>query len=117
MAEDSPAHPDPNSESVTPAAPPAAAKPQPDQDASEPAIADTVADSIGEAIAGSGAGRLLLGLARLEEVVTEERGRADREDLLRFQVNEIDTLRDAQEDLVRSIDLWADHSTWDTAWA
>jgi len=33
--------------------------------------------------------------ARLEEVVTEERGRADREDLLRFQVDEIDSLRDA----------------------
>ena len=35
--------------------------------------------------------------SRLEGVVTEERGRADREDLLRFQVNEIDTLRDALE--------------------
>jgi DNA repair protein RecN (Recombination protein N) len=34
---------------------------------------------------------------RLEEVVTEERGRADREDLLRFQVNEIEALRDALE--------------------
>ncbi|MFW2390287.1 MAG: DNA repair protein RecN [Polyangiales bacterium] len=33
----------------------------------------------------------------LEEVVTEERGRADREDLLRYQVNEIDTLREAIE--------------------
>ena len=33
--------------------------------------------------------------ARLEEVVTEERGRADREDLLRFQVDEIDSLRGA----------------------
>ena len=35
--------------------------------------------------------------ARLEEVVTEERGRIDREDLLRYQVNEIDTLREALE--------------------
>jgi len=35
--------------------------------------------------------------ARLEEVVTEERGKADREDLLRYQVNEIETLRDALE--------------------
>jgi len=34
---------------------------------------------------------------RLEEVVTEERGKVDREDLLRFQVNEIDTLREALE--------------------
>jgi DNA repair protein RecN (Recombination protein N) len=33
--------------------------------------------------------------ARLEEVVNEERGRADRADLLRFQVTEIDALRDA----------------------
>lgn len=53
MAEDSPAQPDPSSKPVTPAAPPAAAKPQPEQVAPEPAIADTVADSIGEAIAGS----------------------------------------------------------------
>lgn len=53
MAEDSPAQPDPRSESVAPASIPAAAKPQPDQDAPEPAIADTVADSIGEAIVGS----------------------------------------------------------------
>ena len=40
--------------------------------------------------------------AQLEEVVTEERGRVDREDLLRFQVNEIDELRDvieSEEDL------------------
>jgi DNA repair protein RecN (Recombination protein N) len=36
--------------------------------------------------------------ARLEEVVTEERGKVDREDLLRFQVNEIDALRDMLED-------------------
>lgn len=49
MAEESPAQPDPNSESATPAA----GKQQQDQVAPEPAIADTVADSIGEAIAGS----------------------------------------------------------------
>jgi len=35
--------------------------------------------------------------ARLEEIVTEERGKADREDLLRYQVNEIESLRDALE--------------------
>ncbi|MGB5351318.1 MAG: DNA repair protein RecN, partial [Polyangiales bacterium] len=35
--------------------------------------------------------------ARLEEVVTEERGKADREDLLRYQLNEIETLREALE--------------------
>ncbi len=35
--------------------------------------------------------------ARLDEVVTEERGKADREDLLRYQVNEIETLREAIE--------------------
>ena len=35
--------------------------------------------------------------AELEEVVTEERGKADREDLLRYQVNEIETLREALE--------------------
>jgi len=35
--------------------------------------------------------------SRLEEVVTEERGKADREDLLRYQVNEIETLREALE--------------------
>jgi DNA repair protein RecN (Recombination protein N) len=40
-------------------------------------------------------GALVDAAARLEEVVTEERGRADREDLLRFQVDEIDSLRDA----------------------
>jgi DNA repair protein RecN (Recombination protein N) len=34
---------------------------------------------------------------RLEKVVTEERGRADREDLLRFQVREIDELRPVME--------------------
>ncbi|KPK66650.1 MAG: hypothetical protein AMS21_01660 [Gemmatimonas sp. SG8_38_2] len=35
--------------------------------------------------------------ARLEAVVTEERGRLDREDLLRFQVQEIDDLREVLE--------------------
>ena len=40
---------------------------------------------------------LLGAVARLEEVVTEERGKADREDLLRYQVSEIETLRDALE--------------------
>ncbi len=35
--------------------------------------------------------------AQLEEVVTEERGRVDREDLLRYQVNEIDSLREVVE--------------------
>lgn len=35
--------------------------------------------------------------ARLEAVVTEERGRLDREDLLRFQVREIDELREVLE--------------------
>ena len=35
--------------------------------------------------------------ARLEQVVTEERGKADREDLLRYQVNEIESLREALE--------------------
>jgi DNA repair protein RecN (Recombination protein N) len=35
--------------------------------------------------------------ARLEEVVTEERGRIDREDLLRYQVSEIESLRDVLE--------------------
>ena len=40
---------------------------------------------------------LLEAAARLEEVVTEERGKADREDLLRYQVSEIETLRDALE--------------------
>ncbi|MGB8221517.1 MAG: DNA repair protein RecN [Polyangiales bacterium] len=41
--------------------------------------------------------------ARLEEVVTEERGKVDREDLLRFQVDEIDTIREvlnSEEDLL-----------------
>ncbi len=40
---------------------------------------------------------LFAAAARLEEVVTEERGKADREDLLRYQVNEIETLREALE--------------------
>jgi DNA repair protein RecN (Recombination protein N) len=35
--------------------------------------------------------------ARLEEVVTEERGKADREDLLRYQVTEIESMREALE--------------------
>jgi len=35
--------------------------------------------------------------ARLEKVVTEERGRVDREDLLRYQVSEIDALREVLE--------------------
>jgi DNA repair protein RecN (Recombination protein N) len=35
--------------------------------------------------------------ARLEKVVTEERGKADREDLLRYQVDEIESLREALE--------------------
>jgi DNA repair protein RecN (Recombination protein N) len=35
--------------------------------------------------------------ARLEQVVTEERGKADREDLLRYQVNEIESLQEALE--------------------
>jgi DNA repair protein RecN (Recombination protein N) len=35
---------------------------------------------------------------RLETVVTEERGRADREDLLRFQVGEVDELREVLDD-------------------
>jgi DNA repair protein RecN (Recombination protein N) len=38
--------------------------------------------------------RLVGAANHLEEVVTEERGRSDREDLLRFQVDEIDRLRD-----------------------
>lgn len=35
--------------------------------------------------------------ARLEQVVSEERGRVDREDLLRYQVNEIESLREILE--------------------
>jgi DNA repair protein RecN (Recombination protein N) len=42
-------------------------------------------------------GRLVQAAATLEEVVTEERGRVDREDLLRFQVQEIDSLREVIE--------------------
>lgn len=45
---------------------------------------------------------LLDAATRLEAVVTEERGRVDREDLLRFQVREIDALRtvlDREEEL------------------
>ena len=41
--------------------------------------------------------RLVQAAATLEEVVTEERGRVDREDLLRFQVQEIDSLREVIE--------------------
>jgi DNA repair protein RecN (Recombination protein N) len=41
--------------------------------------------------------RVVEAAARLEEVVTEERGRSDREDLLRYQVNEIESLRDVLE--------------------
>jgi DNA repair protein RecN (Recombination protein N) len=41
--------------------------------------------------------RVVTAAAALEQVVTEERGRSDREDLLRFQVNEIDALSDVLE--------------------
>ena len=41
--------------------------------------------------------RLLDAATRLEAVVTEERGRIEREDLLRYQVSEIESLRDALE--------------------
>jgi len=41
--------------------------------------------------------RLVEAVSSLERVVTEERGRADREDLLRFQVQEIDSLREVIE--------------------
>lgn len=41
--------------------------------------------------------RLVDAAIRLEEVVTEERGRIDRQDLLRFQVDEIDRLREVLE--------------------
>ncbi len=41
--------------------------------------------------------RLVEAATQLEEVVTEERGRVDREDLLRFQINEIDGVREALE--------------------
>jgi DNA repair protein RecN (Recombination protein N) len=49
-------------------------------------------DQVGQAYAA-----LVEAATRLEEVVTEERGKADREDLLRYQVNEIETLREAIE--------------------
>jgi len=45
--------------------------------------------------AGHAHAALVDAASRLEEVVTEERGKADREDLLRYQVNEIETLREA----------------------
>jgi DNA repair protein RecN (Recombination protein N) len=41
--------------------------------------------------------RVVESAARLEEVVTEERGRLDREDLLRYQVDEIESLREVIE--------------------
>lgn len=40
---------------------------------------------------------LVQSVVRLEEVVTEQRGRVDREDLLRFQIHEIDALRETLE--------------------
>ncbi len=43
-------------------------------------------------------GALVDAANQLEQVVTEERGRADREDLLRFQVTEIDALREVLDD-------------------
>ncbi|MGB8332675.1 MAG: DNA repair protein RecN [Polyangiales bacterium] len=49
-------------------------------------------EEVGSAHAG-----LVEAAGRLEEIVTEERGRADREDLLQFQVDEIDSLRDVLE--------------------
>lgn len=49
-------------------------------------------DEVGQAYAA-----LSEAAARLEEVVTEERGKADREDLLRYQVDEIESLREALE--------------------
>ncbi len=52
----------------------------------------SLVDGVGQAHAA-----LVEAGARLEEVVTEERGKADREDLLRYQVNEIETLREALE--------------------
>jgi DNA repair protein RecN (Recombination protein N) len=50
----------------------------------------SLVDEVGQAHAA-----LVEAAARVEEVVTKERGKADREDLLRYQVNEIDTLREA----------------------
>jgi DNA repair protein RecN (Recombination protein N) len=41
--------------------------------------------------------RVVVAAEELERVVTEERGRSDREDLLRFQVNEIESLSDVIE--------------------
>ena len=41
--------------------------------------------------------RLVDAASELESVVTEERGRIDREDLLRYQLNEIDTLKEVLE--------------------
>ncbi len=52
----------------------------------------SLVDEVGDAHAA-----LVEAAARLEEVVTEERGKADREDLLRYQVNEIEKLREAVE--------------------
>jgi len=43
---------------------------------------------------GAAHAMLVEAAGRLEEVVSEERGRADREDLLRFQMGEIDALTD-----------------------
>jgi DNA repair protein RecN (Recombination protein N) len=53
---------------------------------------ESLVEEVGQAHAA-----LVEAAARVEEVVTEERGKADREDLLRYQVNEIDTLREALE--------------------
>ena len=47
--------------------------------------------------AGRAHAALVDAATQLEGVVTEERGRVDREDLLRFQINEIDEVRDALE--------------------
>jgi DNA repair protein RecN (Recombination protein N) len=52
----------------------------------------SLVDDVGQAHAA-----LVEAAARLEKVVTEERGKANREDLLRYQVNEIETLREALE--------------------
>ena len=46
---------------------------------------------------GAAYARVVATAERLEAVVTEERGRVDREDLLRYQVNEIESLRDVLE--------------------
>ena len=50
---------------------------------------ESLVEGVGEAHAA-----LIETAGRLEEVISEERGRADREDLLRFQVAEIDALAD-----------------------